>query len=177
MDAVIEIRKAKLSDIPAISRLEVESSNTPWSAKALTYDVTQNEKAYVIVADKAGDKVGYADAWIFAGEAQINNIAVLDEYRGQGIGDALLTHLLEFCKERTCRIVTLEVRKSNEPAISMYKKHGFEIVGTRREYYRDNKEDALLMNKEINAIEVEVDVEDNHIGSSPEDYNIEIEII
>ncbi|HHW95061.1 MAG TPA: ribosomal protein S18-alanine N-acetyltransferase [Mogibacterium sp.] len=149
MNKEIEIRKAKLSDIPAITRIEVESSNTPWSAKAITYDVTQNEKAYVIVADKNGEKVGYADVWIIGGEAQINNIAVLEEYRGKGIGDAMLSHLIEVSKTKDCRLITLEVRRSNKAAISMYEKHGFITVGIRREYYKDNNEDALLMNKDI----------------------------
>lgn len=168
MNKEIEIRKAKLSDIPAITRIEVESSNIPWSAKALTHDVTQNEKAYVIVADKNGERVGYADARILAREAQINNIAVLEEYRRQGIGDAMLAHLIEVFESKGCHLITLEVRESNKVAISMYEKHGFTTVGIRREYYKDNKEDALLMNKDINAIEVDVEVDN---------YEIEIEVL
>ncbi len=158
MNKEVIIRKAKLSDVPAISRIEVESSNTPWSAKAITHDVTQNEKAYVIVAEKDGERIGYVDAWILSGEAQLNNIAVLEEYRGQGVGEALLSHLVDYCKENYCQLITLEVRKTNTAAINLYEKFGFTTVSTRRGYYSDNNEDALLMNKEINALEVEIEI-------------------
>lgn len=150
------IRKAKLYDVPAIARLESDTSNTPWSADSITHDVTKNDNAYVAVVTLPGDEadlpdlVGYADMWIVAGEAQLNNIAIDAKYRGLHLGERLLTHMIDRARDLGCELMTLEVRAGNRAAISLYKKTGFTAVAVRRGYYRDNHEDAVLMNKTIN---------------------------
>ena len=176
----VEIRRAKIFDVPAIVRIEDETSDTPWSAKAITDDVTKNDRAYVAVAlvfsdsedvsedvnkdDNAvaagamagsSERAGYADMWIVAGEAQLNNIGVYERFRRQGIGEKLLTHMIDVAAERDCDVMTLEVRAGNSAAIALYSKLGFKQVGIRRNYYRNNGEDAILMNKAISAIDVE----------------------
>lgn len=151
----ITIRQAKIYDVPAISRIESRTSNTPWSADAITHDILSNDKAYIVVAVCGDETVGYADMWVVAGEAQLNNIAIDEAWRGNHFGEALMSHMIERAIELNCDVMGLEVRRSNETAISMYHKAGFQDIAVRRGYYRDNREDAILMNKDLNAIEAD----------------------
>lgn len=89
--------------------------------------------------------VGYAGMWVIAGEAHISTIAVHPELRGRGLGEVLLNGLLHRAIALHGDYSVLEVRVSNESAKSLYLKYGYEVVGTRKDYYRDNNEDALLM--------------------------------
>ncbi|MBQ6456973.1 MAG: ribosomal protein S18-alanine N-acetyltransferase [Mogibacterium sp.] len=162
----LSIRPAKIYDVPALARIERESFAHPWSAEQITRDIVANDRAFVAVAVLDGEPVGYADMWIVAGEAQLYNIAVAPEYRGAGIGSILMKYMAKTAARAGCRTMTLEVRRSNEPAISMYRKGGFRDSGIRKGYYADNKEDAVLMDREISpdeAIEgtgdLEVDIE------------------
>lgn len=88
---------------------------------------------------------GYMGLWYLAGEAHIVSIAVREESRGLGLGDLLLISAIEMAIRREMEVLTLEVRVSNEPAISLYEKYGFHKVGLRRGYYSDNHEDAHIM--------------------------------
>ena len=155
------IRRAVAADLDAVTEIERQTSESPWSRESLAKDIEDMAKSIVLVAEFTDEAraetsvVAYADAWCVAGEAQLNNIGVLPEYRGQGIGDALLFGLEAACRDfregsnpEGCSIMTLEVRRSNETAQGLYTKHGFEIVGERRAYY-NNGEDAILMNKGI----------------------------
>lgn len=179
------VRQARLYDVPAIARLEDDSSATPWSAESLKNDVMKNDKAYVAVATlpcEEGDVpevIGYADIWSVAGESQLNNIAVDKNYRGRHIGEMLLSHMIDKSRSLGCDTMTLEVRISNTAAISLYTKMGFVRDAIRRGYYRDNKEDAVLMSRNIAAVEVDYRNENNtdpqtESGSETE---IELEII
>ena len=164
--AALTIRQAKLFDVPALARIERDSFVSPWSAEEITRDVAQNERAYVAVAEINGEAVGYADMWIVAGEAQLFNIVVDPAYRGNEIGLKLLAHMLRVAAA-TCSVITLEVRRSNVPAISLYLKSGFRQVGVRKGYYTDNGEDAVLMDRDLDqsvngsgsAGDLEVDIE------------------
>jgi ribosomal-protein-alanine N-acetyltransferase len=89
--------------------------------------------------------VGYAGYWFVVDEAHISTIAVHPEWRGRGVGEHLLVHLLGQALDLGAVAATLEVRVSNTAAQNLYRKYGFEQVGRRRRYYRDNGEDALLM--------------------------------
>ncbi len=148
------IRKANIDDIPAIAVIEEHTSKTPWTSEAITSDVTKNDFAYVaVVCDEKSNEgcdakvAGYSDMWTIAGEAQLNNIGIEESSRGNGLGEKLLIHMINAAIERCCDVMTLEVRRSNMPAIGLYKKLGFVEVGIRKEYYSDNHEDAILMNK------------------------------
>ena len=155
------IRKARLYDIPAVARLEEATSGTPWSAESLTNDITKNENAYMAVAalkgpeDEVPEIIGYADIWIIAGEAQLNNIAVDEKYRGMHIGEALLEHMIEVSRRAGCTVMTLEVREGNTAARPLYTKLGFKETAVRRGYYTDNNEDAILMDKNYDDLDVE----------------------
>ena len=89
--------------------------------------------------------VGFASFWLMANDAHITSIAVRNEYRGMGIGEALLISIIELATRLNAAVITLEVRASNELAQTLYRKYGFHEVGKRLRYYSDNGEDALLM--------------------------------
>jgi ribosomal-protein-alanine N-acetyltransferase len=89
--------------------------------------------------------VGFVGLWYMAGEAHIVSIAVREAYRRQGLGEFLLIGALEMGMRRECQVLTLEARVSNDPAIALYEKYGFSVVGIRRGYYSDNAEDATIM--------------------------------
>jgi ribosomal-protein-alanine N-acetyltransferase len=89
--------------------------------------------------------IGFASMWVMADEAHITNIAVRQSCQRQGIGELLLTSIIDLAAELKADIVTLEVRVSNLTAQNLYSKYGLMQVGLRRGYYTDNREDALLM--------------------------------
>ena len=89
--------------------------------------------------------LGFVAIWFMANEAHIANIAVREAYRQRGVGELLLISVIKLAIEHNARFITLEVRFTNKAAQALYKKYGFVEVGTRRAYYTDNREDALLM--------------------------------
>lgn len=89
--------------------------------------------------------VGYASIWIMVDESHLTSIAVRESHRNQGIGELLLISVMKLSLQKKGRVVTLEVRVSNHGAQALYAKYGFNAVGTRRRYYTDNGEDAVIM--------------------------------
>ena len=85
-------------------------------------------------------------------EGHITNVAVHSDYRGQKIGDKLIKALVKICKDNNIISMTLEVRVSNIVAQNLYKKYGFKLAGIRKEYYSDNKEDAMIMWNDIKEV-------------------------
>lgn len=156
----IEIRQAKLYDVPALARIERDSFDSPWSADEITKDVTSDDGSiYVAVAIIEDERAGYADMRIIKGESQIYNIAVAPEFRKQGIGEALLDHMVRKSEELGLSIITLEVRAGNEAAMALYEKMGFRKVGTRPGYYAKGSEDAVLMDKVLGEITIDMNVQ------------------
>lgn len=156
----IEIRQAKLYDVPALARIERDSFDSPWSADEITKDVTSDDGSiYVAVALIGDERAGYADMRIIKGESQIYNIAVAPEFRKQGIGEALLDHMVRKSEELGLSIITLEVRAGNEAAMALYEKMGFRKVGTRPGYYAKGSEDAVLMDKVLGEITIDMTVQ------------------
>lgn len=146
----IRIRQAKLYDVPAMARIERESFDEAWSADEITKDVISGDgSVYVAVAEIGDERAGYADMRIVAGESQIYNLAVAKEFRGRGIGEALLNHMIEKSEAFGLSTITLEVRATNEAALSLYEKLGFVKVGIRKGYYSKGREDAVLMDKAL----------------------------
>ena len=158
MSEEIRIRQAKLYDVPAMARIERDSFGSPWSAEEITKDVTAGGNVYVAVAECGGEKAGYGEIRMVAGEAQIYNIATAPEFRREGIGEALLRHMIDKAEEDGCTLVTLEVRGGNEAAMALYHKLGFREVGRRKGYYAKGGEDAVLMDLDLRKVEVEVEI-------------------
>ena len=158
MNEESRIRPAKLYDVPALARIERDSFGSPWSAEEITKDVTAGGNVYVAVAEYGAEKAGYGEIRFVAGEAQIYNIAIAPEFRREGIGEALLRHMIAKAEDNGCELVTLEVRGGNEAAMALYTKLGFREVGRRKGYYAKGGEDAVLMDLNLRKIEVEIEI-------------------
>ena len=146
--AKIRVRIAKSSDLDDIYELDVQTFAMPWSKEALSYDILENDNAFVIVAEYEGEFAGYADIWTVLDEADLNSIAVRVDFRRKGIGDAIMLAMTEILSANGVATINLEVRVSNMPAIKLYKKYGFNECGVRPGYYLDNGEEALIMKRE-----------------------------
>lgn len=137
------IKQIKENDIEKISELERLCFLDAWSKPMLTEEI-KKDNSFFFGAVKNDELVGYILLNKCLDEAQILKICVLKEYRGQGIGKELIDFSVKNIPD--LKIINLEVRKSNIPAIKLYESKGFEIVGERKKYYKNN-EDAVLMTK------------------------------
>lgn len=151
--AELVIRKGLSKDIDDIAMLEQVCFPTPWSRDAVAYEINENKMATYIVAELAGKVVGYIGFWAVIDHCQINNIAVSPLYRRQHIAQILIQTAIDSVKAAGVLSFTLEVRKSNEAAISLYKKCNFIENGVRKGYYEDNGEDAIIMWRDDNPKE------------------------
>ena len=144
--AEIYISKMCAEDIEKVVEIEAEAYGEHHWSKSSFYDEMQNNLAKYYVAKTAnGDLVGYAGTWHIIDEAHITTIAVKKSHLRQHIGEAIIVKIIEDCYSVGIKYLTLEVRVSNEPAIALYTKYGFNSLGTRKGYYQDNNEDALIM--------------------------------
>jgi ribosomal-protein-alanine N-acetyltransferase len=138
----------KLEHVSAVARLEMENFSLPWSENVLRGELN-NPLALWLVALDAGQVVGYIGAQIVPDEADMMNLAVDENYRRRGIGKELVAQLIERLQMRSVRSLTLEVRVSNLPAVTLYESMGFVTVGRRPNYYQKPKEDAYILRKEL----------------------------
>ncbi len=134
--------------IPQIAAIERSCFSHPWSEDMLR-ETLWNDAAVIVAAEgEDGAVLGYAGLQVVLDEGYIDNIAVAPAYRRQGVADELLSAFERFGREKLA-FLTLEVRQSNAPAIALYKKHGFQPAGRRKNYYDDPKEDAIIMTLEF----------------------------
>ena len=112
-------------------------------------DIYKTSISYYLVACTKEAVIGYIGMWHVLDESHIMNIAVDREYRHLGIGSLLLASLIDYSRNAGIKRMTLEVREHNDNALKLYEKYGFERNGKRKEYYRDTKEDAIIMWKEL----------------------------
>jgi ribosomal-protein-alanine N-acetyltransferase len=145
MGTTFSFRFMNLDDLDQIMLVEHESFTLPWSRVAFYNELVQNQFANYIVLEVDEKVVGYCGVWIVTDEAHITNIAILPEYRGRKLGEALLRRIMDLARGNGARTMTLEVRVSNNVAQSLYRKLGFEGGAIRKNYYTDNHEDALVM--------------------------------
>ena len=140
----IEIRSLELADLSAIEAIEQRAYPTPWSRSMFASELAK-PTSICLGAFEGEQLVGYiinsryVDAW------HVMNVAVDPEHQRRGIATALIERLIDLTEDDERRGYTLEVRVSNEDAIRLYRKLGFEPRGIRRGYYTDNREDALIM--------------------------------
>ncbi len=141
------IRKMTVEDVPVAAQLDRMSFTLPWPEHAFIYEVRDNFAARCFVAETEDRKVvGMIVSWVILDELHIATIAVHPDYRRQGIGELILTKALQDGYEAGTRHALLEVHAGNEAAQNLYRKFGFKTVGKRPKYYKDNGEDAVLMN-------------------------------
>lgn len=168
----VTIRQATAADAEAIYEIETLCFTDPWSLKSIRFEMEENPAAFYVVAQVDGNAtdgsedgaevrgnatdteaadgntglvIGYAGLWWIHDEGHITNVAVRPGYRNRRIGSHIIEALLEYTEGEGINSYTLEVRKSNDAARALYEKYGFTVEGVRKEYYRDNKEDAYIM--------------------------------
>lgn len=134
-----------LDDIDQILEIEQKSFPTPWSRKSFEHELTNNHFASYYVIENNEGVFGYCGIWFIMDEGHITNVAILPKYRGNKYGEALFSHMVNIAKAEGVKLMTLEVRVSNNVAQNMYRKYGMVPGGIRKNYYSDNGEDALVM--------------------------------
>ena len=144
---MIEIVNMTAEHVTQIAHLETVCFNDPWSERSIASEL-DNKLSLWLVALDVDTVAGYIGSQTVLGETDMMNVAVSPDYRRQGIGEQLITALIEALKSQGSHSLMLEVRASNEPAKSLYEKLGFAAVGLRKNYYRNPKEDALILRKE-----------------------------
>ncbi len=167
LSAQIYVRPMRLGDLPAVMVIDRQSFPRPWPLEAWMSELKNTATACFIVAcakpahpprsllqrwlerlrinNAAETVIGFAGMWMMTDEAHIATIAVDPAWRRRGVGERMLRTLLREAAARHASTVTLEVRVSNLGAQALYQKYGFEVVGLRKAYYQDNREDALIM--------------------------------
>ena len=133
--------------VAAVAELEKLCFHDPWSEKSIASELN-NPLSLWLVALENDAVIGYIGSQTVLDESDMMNVAVHPDYRRQGIGEKLVSALVDALKEKGSHCLTLEVRASNENAISLYRKLDFQQIGLRKNYYHNPKEDALILRKE-----------------------------
>lgn len=144
---MIEIVKMEACHCSQVAALERACFSEPWSEKSILSEVS-NPLSLWVVAIENGTVIGYVGSQTVLGEADMMNLAVDVPWRRKGIAERLVTELVAMLSQSGAHCLTLEVRASNSAAIALYSKLGFQQVGCRPRYYRNPREDALILRKE-----------------------------
>lgn len=147
----IVIEEMKEEDIDGVFEVEKNCFEDYWSKDSFKKELNNNLAKYFVA--KVDEKIaGYVGIWFVVDEGHITNVAVHENFRGKKIGDKLIKRLVEVCKDNNIVSMTLEVRASNVVAQNLYRKYGFKMAGIRKEYYSNNKEDAIIMWNDIKEV-------------------------
>jgi len=146
----IDFRPMREADLPAVLEIERAAFSHPWSEEMIRRELL-HEFSSVLLATEGldGPILGFAVVWLVHDELQILNVAVAAEARRRGVARRILDRVEGSARERGARVSMLEVRRSNLPAISLYRSLGYREVGVRPRYYAEDGEDALAMDKEL----------------------------
>ena len=142
------IRRMTLEDIPEVVEIEKQCFSLPWSAKSFEDSISREDTIFLVCEESEKDDVvvtGYMGLYVSFDEASVTNVAVSPSFRKKGCGDALVAAAKAEAKEVGAESIFLEVRASNEAALSLYKKQGFENLGIRKKFYEHPVEDAIIM--------------------------------
>ena len=140
----IVTRKMSAADLKAVQAIEQESFHDSWAVESWLAELNSSLANYIVL-EQDGIIRGFAGFWLIAGEAQVTRVAVAKDERGKGLGRILTEALIDAAWQENAEAVTLEVRKSNIAAQTVYEQTGFTVSGVRPNYYVDNKEDAIIM--------------------------------
>ena len=138
-------REMTLSDLNEVYSIECSCFTQPWSMESLVRELTENDFAYYTAAECDEKVIGYAGMWVVPGEAHMTNIAVTEDYRCRGAATDMMLYLMREALNRGANCMTLEVREHNHRAQRVYNALGFRYAGTRRRYYSDTGENALIL--------------------------------
>lgn len=147
---MIRIVEAAEEDMPKVLDIECASISPPWSEGALLGELGREDGLFVL-AEEDNDIAGFCIVRYLADEAELYQIAVRPDRRRNGVGDHLMTAALDDCRKHGVLTVYLEVRRSNDAAIKLYKKYGFKTEGRRKNYYSSPVEDAVIMMLALSA--------------------------
>ena len=141
----IELTKMRRRHLRRVLTIEARVYPRPWSASLFLSELAQRSSRTYLVARHDGEVIGYAGMMFTGLEAHITNIAVDPDFHGRKVGSRLMMRLVTEAIARGARTLSLEVRVTNLTAQARYGKFGFNIVGVRKGYYIETKEDALVM--------------------------------
>ena len=133
------------ADLDEIVAIEKASFSNPWTRQMYVRELENPDVSFLYVLRFPDQIVAFCAFWLVLDEIHINNLAVRNEYQGRGLGTALLEHALQAGARRGAERATLEVRRSNAPALRLYERLGFEVAATRPNYYVSPPEDALIL--------------------------------
>jgi ribosomal-protein-alanine N-acetyltransferase len=133
------------ADLEQVVAIDQVSFSLPWPARSFYYELTDNLASRCWVAEADGRVAAMMVGWLIVDELHVATIATRPDYRGRGIGKKLMLYALHTAGDEGVVRSFLEVRDSNAVALSMYRNLGFVVDGRRKEYYKDNNEDAILM--------------------------------
>jgi ribosomal-protein-alanine N-acetyltransferase len=141
------VRPMQTEDIPAVREIDRESFPNPWPENTYRYELKENRASHLLVIQsrEGSEIVGVGGYWLVVDEAHISTFAVHPQWRSSGVGSILLSGILRQAEGLGAVRAMLEVRAGNLAAQSLYRNFGFQTVGSRKGYYKDNGEDALLM--------------------------------
>ncbi|MDO4519450.1 MAG: ribosomal protein S18-alanine N-acetyltransferase [Eubacteriales bacterium] len=140
------LREMLVEDLDQVMEIEEALFQPPWTREGFFTYLMRDEGMFLVVEEK-GKILGYCGIILVLDEGDITNVAVRSDRQGEGIGHFLVDGLIRLCSERGVNVIHLEVRKSNETAIRLYSRLGFEQDGIRKNYYTDPVEDAILMTR------------------------------
>ncbi len=164
----VSIRRMTLDDVPAVHRIDQASFSLPWSERSFRYEIQENRISRCWVAVENEQVVGMLVLWLIEDEAHIATIATHPDYRRRGIGEMLLIEALSQVEREGATRAFLEVRAGNLAAQAMYAKFGFIQDGFRKQYYKDNNEDALLLSlDDIAGMLSQVQMNKNNLKVEP----------
>jgi [ribosomal protein S18]-alanine N-acetyltransferase len=146
LQTAFDVEPMRLADVDAVMAIEKVSFRSPMTAQLLLEEMGR-EWAYIdVVRDRLRrNVVAFTNYWVVADEVHLLNLATHPEERRAGHASRLLAHIIEVGRTRSCRFVTLEVRRSNAAAARLYRRFGFRAVGVRPNYYAEDQEDAIVM--------------------------------
>jgi ribosomal-protein-alanine N-acetyltransferase len=146
------LRRMEEKDLPYVYAIESISFPNPWHLSTFKGEIQNHEISYPLVAVHSMEErvIGYIIFWVIRDEVQINNIAINPDFRRKGIGESMLGQVIAAVKKNDATFISLEVRPSNGAAFSLYQKLGFKIIGRRKDYYFNPREDALVLGMDLN---------------------------
>jgi ribosomal-protein-alanine N-acetyltransferase len=145
----VVIRRATSADVESISAIEARSFSNPWHPQTFHSLISQGRAHLLVAEDRDAGIVGYAVLWWVLDQGELANLAVVEGFRGKGVGSSLLDRVLADAKANDVESLFLEVRMSNERAFHLYRSRGFDQVAVRKDYYRSPREDARILLKRL----------------------------
>lgn len=144
------IQPLRPTDVDAVMEIERLSFKSPWSRQVFSDELALSwARVDVVRGVPGGPIVAFSNYWLVSDEVHLLNVATHPQERRQGHASRLLAHVIDEARRAACRVLTLEVRRSNEPALRLYRRFAFKAVGVRPSYYVDDNEDAVVMSLDL----------------------------